>query len=189
MMLRVTSEIAVAISVASIRLNPSSSASARAWARTATRSSSDAISICTSAAIATASLRQAVQQLQALLEVESRSNRLEIEPEAHHRHRPVGLDPDDHRLRPAETRHERDRPQRPGDERVDDVECPDVDDDAARAMASDSLGEVVPKGEYLSVAQGILDRRDQVLALLQDRHGHRGAHPSTSSPRSGASLA
>ena len=85
----------------------------------------------------------AVQHREALLEVERGVQRREVELELDHRDGDVGLDADDHRLGPAQPRRQRDRAQRPRDERVDDVERGDVDDDPERPVAPHALHEVV----------------------------------------------
>ena len=64
--------------------------------------------------------------------------------------------------------------QRAGDERVDHVERGHVDDDPARAEAADALGEVVAELDHLACrSRARLDRRDQVVALPEDRDRHR----------------
>ena len=68
--LRPTSEIAVAIRVASVREKPSRAASARPSARATTMSASPAIATEISSAIAAASSREAVEQCEGFVEVQ-----------------------------------------------------------------------------------------------------------------------
>src|SRR5919201_2067761 len=105
-MLRPTSEIAVAISVASVREKPRCSASARPSARAGSMSRSPAIGTLTS--LLTVVPRSIAEQCQSLLEVERGVQRLEIELELHQRNRHVGADTHDHCLGPAQPRGEGD---------------------------------------------------------------------------------
>ena len=86
-----------------------------------------------------------------------------------------GRMPDDDGARAPQARRDRDRPQRPRDEGVDDVERGDVDDEPAGAEAADPLGELVAQRQHLPVGQVGLDRGDQVVALAEDgdRHDRR----------------
>src|SRR3954451_15593636 len=111
-MLRPISEIAVAISVASVREKPSRPASARPSPRATTMSASTAIGTVTSSAIAAVPPRVAVEQGQRLLQVERRLQRLEVEAELLHGHRDVGLDADDDGHGAAQARGSRDGPER-----------------------------------------------------------------------------
>src|SRR5919202_4471938 len=130
-MLRATSEIAVATSVASVLEKPSCAASARPSARASTMSSSDVIATRVSAFIDVLAGRRAPQDLEPLLEVERGLERLQVQLELHHRDGNVGLDPHDHGARSAQARRHCDRAQRAGDEGIDHVEPGDVEDDAA----------------------------------------------------------
>src|SRR3954471_11918115 len=107
-MLRATSEIAVASSVWSVELSSSSAASSRARWRAVTTSASDSIAIRLSASTVERLLELGAEQRQPLLEVEGGLDVLELHPELHHRERDLGLDADDHGLRPAQPRHVRD---------------------------------------------------------------------------------
>src|SRR5919197_1420539 len=113
-MLRPTSEIAVAISVASVREKPRRSASARPSARAGTMSPSDATEMQISSGIVVSVVGPAVEEGKSFLEVESRVERLEIELELHHRDGDVRTDPDDHRLRSSQLCGQCDRLQRAG---------------------------------------------------------------------------
>src|SRR5919198_1989410 len=178
-MLRATSEIAVATSVASVLEKPSCAATARPSARASTMSSSDAIATRVSAAIAGARSPRAFQDLEPLLEVEGGLERLEVQLELHYRHRNVRLDADDHRSGSTQARRQRDRPQRARDERIDDVQRRDIDDDPAGAELPDLLREVISQLQDFAVGQRRLNGGDQVLALLQDRDGHPAGRYST----------
>src|SRR5919198_669423 len=183
-MLRATSEIAVTISVRSVLEKPSCDESFRPFSRAATTSASDLTLTRTSSLTVARLLRMRIQERQSLLEVESRVHVLETHAELHHRERHLGLDPYDHRLGASQPGHVRDAPQRPRGERVHDVQRRDVDDDPARAEAPDLLHEVVLELEHIAVAEGRLNRRDQVVALFEDRNGHQPepARPSGSPP-------
>jgi hypothetical protein len=124
--------------------------------------------------------RLSVQHREGLVEIERRVERLEVQVELHHRDRHVGLDPDDQRLGAAEPGGDGDRAERACDEGVDDVQRPDVDDEPARAVATDPLGQLVAEGEDLAVAEVRLDRGDQVVALAKDGGGRFDAQASAS---------
>src|SRR4051795_8677838 len=114
-MLRATSEIAVASSVWSVELSSSSPASSRARWRAVTTSASDSIAIRLSAATVERLLELVLEERQPLLEVEGRLDVLELHAQLHHRERDLGLDADDHGLGPAQARHVRDPAQRARD--------------------------------------------------------------------------
>src|SRR5919109_1333929 len=114
-MLRPTSEIAVAISVASVREKPRRSASARPSARAGTISTSDATEMRISSGIVVSAVGPAVEELESLLEIERRMERLEIQLELHHRDGDVRANADDHRLRSSQLRGQCDRLQRARD--------------------------------------------------------------------------
>src|ERR671915_514697 len=90
------SEIAVAISVASVRENPSSAASARPRARAVTRSPSEPIATRTPSSAILFPLSDP-EQSERFVEVERGLERLQVEVELHHGDRDVGLDADDDR--------------------------------------------------------------------------------------------
>src|SRR5919204_894033 len=161
-MLRATSEIAVATSVASVREKPSFAASARPSARAFTMSASASMAMRASSPILVHSLHTAFENRNALFEVERSVEGLEVELELHHRDGDVRLDAHDHRLGAAQLRRQRDRLERPCDKGIDHVQRCDVDDDAARAEPADLVGELVAQLEHLAVRKRRLDRRDQV---------------------------
>src|SRR5829696_246520 len=116
-MFRATSEIAVASSVWSVELSSSSPASSRARWRAVTTSASDSMAIRLSASTVERLLELVLQERQPFLEVERGLDVLELHAELDHRERHLGLDPDDHGLRPAKASHVRDAAQRPRYER------------------------------------------------------------------------
>src|SRR5947207_2902907 len=120
-MLRATSEMAVAMRASSGEGKPSSVASARPALRATTMSASEWIGMLISSSIA-ASPELPAQLEQSLVEVERGVDVAQRHPELHHREGHVGLDPDQHRLGPAQPQRRRDRPQGLRGERVDDVE-------------------------------------------------------------------
>src|SRR5918995_4891284 len=152
-MFRAISEIAVAISVASVRLKPSRSASARACARAGTRSSSARMSTCTSSGIRRPSLDEAVEDPDRLVQVERGPQRLEVEAELDHGDCYIRLDADDHGLGPAHERCVRDGAQCPSDEGIDDVEGADVDDQTTSALLTHAPRKIVAEGHDLAIAQ------------------------------------
>src|SRR5215218_5808758 len=111
-MLRAISEMAVAISVASVRENPSSAASARPSARAGTTSSSQAMAIVISPFDDMPIPHPLVEERESLLEIEGRLDWVEVELELDHRHRHVGLDADDDGVGAAELCGQRDCAQR-----------------------------------------------------------------------------
>src|SRR3954470_15784451 len=122
-MLRAISEIAVAISVRSVLENPSRAASARPSARAVRTSRSDPMSTRSSfSTVAQLPLLEALEQRQALLEVERGGDTLQVQPQLDHREGDLGLDAYDHRLGATQPGHVSDAPQRPRGERDHDVQ-------------------------------------------------------------------
>jgi hypothetical protein len=124
-----------------------------------------------------------VQLGQALLEVQRGEHRAGVHPELHHGEGDVGLDADDHRHRPPQPGHLRDVAQRPGPERVQDVERGHVDDHAAGPVGPDPVDQVLLEAHQLRVVQRGVHRGDQVRTLPQDREqpgdgGHGPPAPS-----------
>src|ERR671936_416614 len=78
------SEIAVAMSVASVRENPSCVASARPSARAGTRSESEPIGTRISSPILGVPLHSPIEHRERLVEVERGMERLEVQVELHH---------------------------------------------------------------------------------------------------------
>src|SRR5215217_9297282 len=144
-MLRATSEIAVASSVWSVLVSSRSTASSRARWRAVTTSASDSMAIRSSAVsggtVAWSLL--ALEQGEALFQVQRRLDVLELHAELDHGEGHLGLDADDHRLRAAQAGHHRDAAQGARDEGVHDVQRGDVDDDAAGAVAGHLAHDVV----------------------------------------------
>src|SRR5262245_24007326 len=162
-MLRVSSEMAVAIRVWSAGPNPRRPASSRPRWRATTMSASvrTAINVscaapgearldrrgtvkppagcaagCRSGTLLPPSRcpRPLVEEGQPFLQIEGGAHTLEAEPELHHGERHLRLHADDDRLGPAEPRHLRDVAHRADGEGVHDVESGDVDDHPARAV-------------------------------------------------------
>src|SRR5512133_3471855 len=104
-MLRATSEMAVTISVRSMLEKPSWAESSRPCSRASTTSASELTATRISPVTVAGLLRLRVQEGETLLEVESGMHILETHPELDHREGHLGLDPDDHRLSPAQSRH------------------------------------------------------------------------------------
>ena len=110
----------------------------------------------TSSAILGAPLVAAIEHRQRLVEVERDPQRVEVQPELHHRDRDLRRNADDDRLGAAQSRREDDRAQRSRDEGVDDVESTDVD-----------LGMMKTVGDL----QGGLEEAERLA-------GYRAADPS-----------
>src|SRR5919202_3865550 len=166
-MLRAISEIAVAISVASVLEKPSCVASARPSARAGTMSESEVMGTRISSPILAVPPRPSVEHRERLVEIERRVERLEVQVELHHRYRDVGLDTDDHGLRAAEPGGHRDRAKRACDEGVDDVQGPDVDDEPAYALPADPLGQLVAEDEDMAAAEPGLAHGAQVIDRMK----------------------
>src|SRR6266705_532868 len=148
-MLRAISEIAAAMTVCSPLENPATAANARPCCLASTTSTSAAIGRRSSSPTATrllgfvvecAFFGAAIEEGEALFEVQHGRDALQRQAELHHGKRHVGLNPDDDRLGAAQAGHVRDVAQRAHGERVHDVERRDVHDDAAAARPPD-LGD------------------------------------------------
>src|SRR5882724_11961250 len=154
-MLRVSSEMAAAITVWSPLENPASAARSRPRCRAVTTSTSAVIGISSSSATIEASrsarsaldaeLRLVVEEQEAFLEIQRGGHALECETELDHGERDLGLNPDDHGFRAPQPRHVRDVPQRAHGERVHHVERRDVDDHAPGPEAPDALDQRLPQ--------------------------------------------
>src|SRR5712691_8399981 len=178
-MLRAISEIAAAITVWSPLEKPASSARSRPRCRAVTTSVSAVIGIRRSSATVDASrptldaeLRLVVEEEQSFLEVQRGGHALEREAELDHGERDLGMNPDDHGFRAAQSRHVGDVPQRTDGERIHHVERRDVDDHAPGPEAPDALDQRLTQLREIGVRERRLDGRDQVMALLQDRDFH-----------------
>src|SRR6266853_1458312 len=178
-MLRAISEIAAAITVWSPLENPASAARSRPRCRAVTTSVAAAMGIRSSSATVDASraaldteLRLVVEKQQAFLEIQRGGHALEREAELDHGERHLGLNPDDHGLRPAQPRHVGDVPERTYGERIHHVERRDVDDHAPGPEAPDALDQRLTQLGEIRVRERRLDGRNQVMALLQDRDFH-----------------
>src|SRR5262245_29885412 len=120
--LRATSEIAVAISVRSAPEKPSSIAKARPFWRAITMSDAEVIGTRVSLSMGQFSLVRAVKVGKSLFQIQRCANPLQRQPELHHCKRDIRLDADNHRLRPPQPKHVRDRPQRARGKRINDIE-------------------------------------------------------------------
>src|SRR6266849_5792775 len=178
-MFRAISEMAAAMTVLSPLEKPAAPARSRPSWRAVTTSTSAAIGIRCSSATHDASLhpldaqlRLPIQEGEALLEVERGRDALERQPELDHRECDLGLDPDDNRFGAAQAGHVRDVAQRAHGERVHHVERRHVDDHATGPELSHALNQRLAQLREIGVGQRRLDRRDQVVALLEDRNFH-----------------
>src|ERR1700758_1132166 len=163
------SEMAVAISVSSLSEKRSDRAIVLPCWRASMMSTSllmgTTFSFVMTVAVGSARL---AHQREALLEVERRRRALQLQAELDHGEGHVGLDADDDRPRAQKLRRLGDAAQRPGGERVDDIEQRDVDDHAARAVPADEVAQGAPQPDQVVVAECRLHRCDQHIALLED---------------------
>src|SRR5919204_1470427 len=176
-MLRATSEMAVTISVRSMLEKPSRADSSRPFSRAATTSASVLTWTSTSSVTVGGLLELRIEKGQPLLEVQGGVHVLEAHSELDHGEGHLGLNPNNHRLCAAQSRHVSDRTQRPRRKRVHHVQRRDVHDDPARAEPAYLLDKVVLQLEDVTVAQGRLNRSDQVVTLLEDWDSHSALPP------------
>src|SRR3954454_14550262 len=121
-MLRASSEIAVAMSVASPGVKLSAVATERPVWRAVTMSRSDRMGTRISfSKCSSARLELAIQVGHPFFQVESSGDVLHPQSELHHRERDVGLDPDDDGLRAPQPDHLCQLLQGPGGERIHHV--------------------------------------------------------------------
>src|SRR4030095_8074952 len=90
-------------------------------------------------------LGPAVEKREALFEIERRRDTFEREPELDHGQGHFRLDADDHRFRAPQFRGVGNAAKRASGERVEHVECGDIDDYTASAVATHQVGEVGTK--------------------------------------------
>src|SRR5580704_11311681 len=142
-MLRASSEMDVAMSVASPVEKPSSMARARPFWRAVTMSWSELMATRISPAL---TVRLSVRVLeflsqvsQTFLQVQRRRNAFQCQPQLHHGKSHFRLNSHDNRLRAAQPNHVRDLPQRPGCKRVHDVHRGNIHDNRAGAELNNLL--------------------------------------------------
>src|SRR6267378_2401957 len=133
MILRATSEIAVAITVGRLPFSPISLAICLPASRAATTSASELMVTFTSSASLTRlnSSRLEIQLCKTLFEIKCGRYPFQCEAKLYHRESNFGLDADDHGCRPPQSDHVRERPQGLRRKGIHDVERCDVDDHAA----------------------------------------------------------
>src|SRR5437879_1174649 len=127
-MLRASSEMAVAISVASLTVKPVCSATARPCCRAVTTSLSDAIRIWVSAAKGNTApsvhaARFLLQVRQAFLQIERGGDVLQRQSELYHREGDLRLDTDDDGSGAAQADHVRDLEQCAGGKEIGRASC------------------------------------------------------------------
>src|SRR5437667_4498363 len=183
-MFRASSEIAVATTARSVEGKPHCDANPRPFWRAETMSASESIATRTSSAMSanlipgTLPLSLPIKVCETLFEVERRRDPLQREPQLDHREGDLRLDPHDDGLRSTQPDHVRDVTQRPGRERIDDVERRDVHDDATGPDHTHALDQRVAQLLQVLVRERGLDRRDQIRALLEDRNLHGPSLPA-----------
>lgn len=118
-----------------------------------------------------------------VVQVKRSPDGIEIDVELNDRDGDVRPDADDYGLRSPQPKHDRERSQGARDERVDHVKRRHVDDHSARAVATHPFCNLVTKRQDLAVAQIGLNRRDEVVALTEDRDGHATEVTSRVRPR------
>src|SRR6266550_1331465 len=180
-MLRAISEMAAAMTVCSPLENPATAANARPCCLASTTSTSAAIDSRSSSptlarplgfGLEVALFGPAIQEREAFFEVEHRRDAFERQAELHHGECHVGLDSHDNGLGAAEAGHVCDVAQRPHGEGVHDVECGDVDDDAAATRPPDLGDQRFAKMGQVGVSEGGLNRGNEKLPLPQNRYFH-----------------
>src|SRR5256886_6279591 len=179
--LRAISEMAAAMTVCSPLEKPATAAKARPCWRASTTSTSAAIGRRSSSPTAArlfrfsferAFLGPAIEERETFFEIQYGRDTPQRQAELHHCECDVGLNADDHRFGAAKPRHMGDVPQRAHRERVHDVECGDVDDDAATARAPDLGDQGFAKMREIGISEGRLDGSDEILPLPQNRYFH-----------------
>src|SRR3989442_8242238 len=181
-MLRASSEMAVAMSVASPVENPSSVARAGPRCRAATISWSELMATRISPAL-TVSLSVYVLELlnqvrQTFLQVQRRRNVFQGQPQLHHGKGHFRLYPHDHRFRAAQPDHVRDLPQRPRRERVHHVHRRHIHDHPPRAKLHYLLHQTTPQVLQVRVRERRLKGGNQHLSLFQTADFHVALLPS-----------
>src|SRR5260370_10670031 len=175
-----TSEMAVAMTVWSPIVKPWAAASSRPFARAWTMSTSEAIVRRSSSATSAALPRFGVEKRQALLEIEGGHDPFERQPQLDHGERYFRLDTHDHRLRTPEPGHVGDVPERAHGEGVHHVQRRDVDDDPAGAVLAYPRYDGLAQLREARIGERRLDRRDEIVSLLQDGDFHRASRAAAS---------
>src|SRR5918992_319440 len=157
MMLRATSETAVASRVASVFVRPTSVARARPFWRATTTSRSVVMLTRTSSCIrGTVLPSQPVQQLDTLLQVQSRQHSVHGEPKPHHCGSHIGLHAHHNRRGASQPRRGGDPAQGSGCIRIDYVHRGYVHDDTLRSMPPDGIEKVLLQLQDFAVTQSRL---------------------------------
>src|SRR6185436_2990082 len=165
-MLRVTSEMAVAISVRSEPLKPAVRAMPRASSRAVTMSSDRWIGMRASFLIEHLALRVLVQVGKPFLQIKGRPHAFQGQTQLDHCEGDIRLDADNDCLRATQLEHVRDGAQGSRGERIDDVQDGDVDDDPPGTVFAHALGEVIAQLYQIGIGKGRLNAGDEILALL-----------------------
>src|SRR2546425_1555883 len=174
MILRATSDIAVAITVGRLPFSPISLAISRPASRAFTTSASELMSTLTSSASLTRlnSSRLEIQLCKTLFEIQCGRNPFQCEAKLYHRECNFGLDADDHGLRPPQSDHVGESAQSLRSKGVHDVERCDVDNNAAGAEFPHAVRQFIPKLKEILIGESRLNGRDEVTALFEDRNSH-----------------
>src|SRR5271155_1344943 len=142
-MLRASSEMAVAMSVASPGEKPSSIARARPFWRAVTISWSELmatwISPALTVALSVCVLEFLSQIRQTFLQVQRRRNAFQCQPQLNHRKSHFGLNSYDNRFRAAQPNHMSYLAQRPRGKRVHYIHGGNIDDNRTRAKLNNLL--------------------------------------------------
>src|SRR4051812_8791131 len=140
--LRASSEMVVATSVASLAEKPNCSAITLPLRRAVTRSLSDCTCMQTtiSRSVTTQATPRAlllVEVSKAFFQVQGGGDIFERNPELLHRERDFGLNPDDHGFGAAQANHVRKIAQGPRSEGIENIKRRDIDDHPTRTEATD----------------------------------------------------
>ena len=103
--------------------------------------------------------------------------RVECHPQPNHGQRDLGVDANNDSDRSAQVRDTGEVAKSVGRVGIDDVQRGDVDDDAASAVPTHLLDQVLLEASQLGVIQRRMDGSDQEAALPQDEHQGRLRRP------------
>src|SRR5215467_7247277 len=181
-----SSEMAVAMSVASPDEKPSSSARDRPFWRAKTMSWSELmvtrISIRdTESSLSLHGFELLVQISQTFLQIEGCGDTFQSQTELDHCECDFGLNSDDDSFRAAQADHVGNFPQRARGEGVHDVHGGDIHDDTARTEPHDLLHKSAAQLVEVGIGEGGLKRRDEDGPLFKNRNFHVALFPRVSS--------
>src|SRR5712691_7094905 len=170
-MFRAISEMAVATIVSSLPVNPSSAASSRPRWRALRMSCSDRISRRSSSRIRPPP-HVTIEDAQPLLQIQRSGHAIESKAELDHSEGNLRLQANDHGLGTPELADVGHVEKRSNGEGIHDFGCRDVHDNSPGTQLPNLPRQVILETHEVSVCERGLDRRDQVVAELEDGDGH-----------------